>query len=378
VTGARGARGDKELRVLFLPDFSASNPYQRRLADALGRLGVTVSMRRAPRRDPLPILRAWLLQRRPQIVHLHWTHNYLGMSAEGDGDGRAAGPSRLATARFVFEVRLLRLLGVRTVWTVHNLGHHEGSPAAAREASAHRALVMASGAVICHCHAAEAAVADSYGLPRRVRTKLRVIPHGNYIGAYGPPVERADARRRLELPEDATVFLFLGAVRGYKGVAELIGAFRSLADPQARLVIAGKPHTAELAAELEGAAAADSRIELQLRFVPDADVAVLLGAADAVVAPFRAILTSGSVILAMSYGRAVVAPALGCLPEVVDANGGVLYEARDPSGLAEALVKAADSDLDAMGRHNLRAAQALDWMPIAAATKELYMDIDVA
>jgi glycosyltransferase involved in cell wall biosynthesis len=126
--------------------------------------------------------------------------------------------------------------------------------------------------------------------------------------------------------------------------------------------------------DLVAAASADPRIVLQLAFVPHAEVAALLGAADAVVTPFRSVLTSGSVILAMSYGRAIVAPALGCVPEVVDAAGAVLYEPNQPGALADALARAAASDLDAMGRHNLQVAQALDWTPIAAATKELYMD----
>lgn len=374
MTGAPGARGADPLRVLFLPDFSASNPYQRRLADALGRLGVSVSMHRAPRRDPLPILRAWLTHGRPAVVHLHWTHNYLGMSSEGGGEEGGAGPSRFATARFAGQLRLLRALRVRLVWTVHNLGHHEGSVSAPRETAAHRALILASGAVICHCRAAETAVADAYGLSPREQAKLHVIPHGNYIGAYGEPVQREEARRRLGMPEEATVLLFIGAVRAYKGIDELLAAFGGLADPQSRLVVAGKPHSAELAADLEAAATADPRIILRLGFVPDAEIAVLLGAADAVVTPFRSVLTSGSVILAMSYGRALVAPALGCIPEVVDAAGAVLYEANGPGSLAAALARATRSDLAAMGRHNLEAAQALDWASIAAATKELYMD----
>ena len=51
---------------------------------------------------------------------------------------------------------------------------------------------------------------------------------------------------------------------------------------------------------------------LALRYIPDAELQVWLRAADVVVLPFRDILTSGSAILALSFGRAVVAPALGC------------------------------------------------------------------
>ena len=43
-------------------------------------------------------------------------------------------------------------------------------------------------------------------------------------------------------------------------------------------------------------------------FVPDGEVQHYLLAADAVVLPFKEILTSGSAMLALSFGRPVVAP----------------------------------------------------------------------
>ena len=53
--------------------------------------------------------------------------------------------------------------------------------------------------------------------------------------------------------------------------------------------------------------------------------------------PFRDILTSGSAILALSHGRPVIAPAIGCLPETLPADAAILYDPDAPEALGAAL-----------------------------------------
>ena len=90
------------------------------------------------------------------------------------------------------------------------------------------------------------------------------------------------------------------------------------------------------------------------------------------VLPFRDILTSGSMILAMSFAKAVVAPALGCLPDTLAAGGGILVRPRRPWRAGDGAQGRARLDLEAMGARNLERARELDWGPIAAATEALY------
>ena len=352
--------GRGQLRVLFMPDWSSVNPYQKRLTRALREEGVWVR-RASPRRGPAPILRAWFRAGRPRVLHLHWTHAFLGNDP--------AGPGLLRRKRFLGELAVLRRLGVRIVWTLHNLGAHEGEQHAT-EMAVHRDLVLRSS-VIAHCEAAVDAALEAYQLDEGDRRRFRVIPHGNYLGSYKETVGRAAARAELGLEPDARVFLFVGAIRGYKGVDDLIAAFRALPDPAARLVVAGKPRD-DAADHLQKDAAADARITVMAKRVPKAQLGGLLNAADVVVLPFRDVLTSGSVILAMGFGRAIIVPRLGCLPETIPAEGSILYDASDPGGLAAALREALTRDLDAMGAHNRKAAEQLDWGPIARATIEVY------
>lgn len=354
--------GAARLRVLSLPDYSGNNPYQRLLAAGLAGEGVRSIRGRPGRRQPFPILRAWLRGGRPPVLHLHWTHEYLKGST---------GPTRIDRWRFLAQLRLLKRLGVRIVWTMHNLGGHEGSRHAS-EMAVHRELVGLADAVICHCGAAREAAIAAYGLGTAEAAKLRVVPHGSYVGAYPDAIAGADARARLGLPAQGPVLLFLGAVRGYKGTDDLVAAFGAVEDPSARLLIAGKPRGTGIEARLAAAAAADRRIVLALRYVADEELQVWLRAADAVVLPFREILTSGSAILALSFGRPVVAPALGCLPETVPQAAGVLYDPDAPGALAGALRRVLDGDLAAMGAAARARADELDWGQIAATTAALY------
>ena len=354
--------GGAPLRVLSLPDYRRDNPYQRLLADGLVGQGVESVGGRPGRRQPFPILLAWVRAGRPRVLHLHWTHEYLKGSA---------GPSRINRLRFLGQLRTLKRLGVRIVWTMHNLGGHDGIRHES-EMTVHRDLVRLADAVLCHCVAAREAAIRAYGLEAADAARLHVVPHGSYVGAYPDTVSRVDARARLGLPAAGPVLLFLGAVRGYKGTDELVAAFGAIADPAARLLIAGKPRGSGIEARLAGAAAADRRIVLALRYIPDAELQVWLAAADLVVLPFRDILTSGSAILALSFGRPVVAPALGCLPETVPPAAGVLYDPDAPDALGVAIREALAGDLAAMGVAARKRAEQLDWSTIAAATAALY------
>jgi beta-1,4-mannosyltransferase len=356
VNDAEAPGGEASLNVLFLPDYSRGNPYQRELAGELETRGVTVIGARAPKRNPLGL-------------HLHWTHAYLGQRASG----RHARWRVARATLFVAQLMTLRLARVRIIWTLHNLGIHEERPDDRLNVAIHRRLVRSSGAVIAHCEAAVRTAIATYDLGERDARKLHVIPHGSYVGVYGPPVDRAAARDRLGIPGDARLFVFVGAVRAYKGITDLIEAIRALpGDANARLIVAGRAFDGAEADAVRNVAGDDERITLRLEFIPDDDLPVLLGAADAVALPFRDILTSGSAILAMSYGRPVIAPSLGCLPETLPADGNLLYDADDEGGLRWALWRALTADLDELGERNLERAKELDWGGIAEATATLY------
>jgi len=105
------------------------------------------------------------------------------------------------------------------------------------------------------------------------------------------------------------------------------------------------------------------------------DVVSLSGVKRIVVAlPFRDILNSGSLFLAMSFGRCVVAPRLGSIPEVVNSEGLFGYDVENENGLADALAAALSSnDLLSRGAVSKSHAQGnYSWGDIGHKVKSFY------
>ena len=351
-------------RAILLPSYQW-NPYQRLLAQALGDAGIEATAVHQWS-ERAPILGAWLSHGRPDVVHIHWIHNFVG--------GRSGKPRRRDVRWFEWQLRLVKAFGARVVWTVHNLKSHEAEGDDAHDAAAHRCIIERADAIIFHCDYARDALVELYGASDAARARMHVLSHGSYVHQYDVDADQAAARRVLGLPAEGTVFAFVGSIRGYKNVGELLDAFMSVNElsPDDRLLISGKPLPKKLGRQLEKLAAEDRRIVLQLDRLPEDELSRTLRAADAVVLPFRDILTSGSAILALSHGRPVIAPAMGCLPGTLPADATFLYDPDADGALAGAMRDAAAADLGAMGQRARAYAETIDWRPIAEQTAALY------
>jgi glycosyltransferase involved in cell wall biosynthesis len=240
--------GATATRVILLPSYPW-NPYQRLLAKALDGEGISaVALASWPRRAPL--LGAWWANGRPDVVHVHWIHEFLG--------GSRGAPSRRTVRWFDWQLRILRALRVRIVWTVHNLEGHEAdgggraAEGARRDAAAHRAIIEHADAIILHCLAARDGLISRYEPSASARARMHVLPHGNYVRHYVVDLDPDQAREELDLGSGGPVFAFVGSIRGYKGVEELVRAFSGTPalGPAARLLICGKPLPARIGREL--------------------------------------------------------------------------------------------------------------------------------
>lgn len=348
-------RVETEPDVWFIP-FEATNPYQRDLARHLGTLNITVG----ERRNLAGIVRESFPKAGRAVMHLHWLPRF---NRGWRGWVRAL--------IYVGQLHLLRLLGRRIVWTVHNLYHHE-AVCRTTDQWVYRQLTGIADGMIAHSPAAREEVIQVFK-PKRPE-KIATIFHGNYLESYENVVGTAAARTALGVTDATVVLLFFGWVRPYKGVKEMIRAFRGLQGSGLRLVIAGQAHDSGFVQELEREAEGDERVIFRIGRVPDEEIQLYMNAADAVVLPYREILTSGAVILAMSFGRACIAPRIGCIPDLLDEHGAVLYDPEDGDGLTKSLQVAVDlaGCLAEMGERNLEKARAWGWDRVAAETAGLY------
>ncbi|WP_115865052.1 glycosyltransferase family 4 protein [Halorussus litoreus] len=350
------------MNVLLLANEDGMNPYATQLAAGLEAHGHDVSF---SYRTVLPLLSGYY-ESDPDVIHFQWIRKFVL------DDSLVLTLVRIA--QFFLELVVLRLVSdAPIVWTVHNRREHKGRWPTVERRVKHAFATTFCDRVIVHCSAAEDAVIEELGLPERVRRRVHVVPHGNYVDVYENSVTEAEARERLDLPADERVFLFIGSIRPYKQVPSLVAAFERADVGDARLVVAGKPWNDEVRARIESGAAGNDRIQTILDVIPGEEFQIYLNAADAVVLPFdERVLTSGSVVIAMSFGTPVVVPRVGCLPETVPEDGGILYDPAEPEALRRAIETAADADLDAQGRRSLAAARDADWPSVARRTERVY------
>ena len=328
-TTRRGVKSP--IRVGIYPYNPGYNPYQFLFANALEAAGLTVV--RIPPRKFLPL--DYALSFDVDILHLDWPHDlYLGRT-----------PLRRVVKRAMFTWGLRRLKKHAVVWTAHNLVAHD-SEDARYEARMIQRLIDVCDGVVSFSNVADAALRQQYDVPAHLCTK--VLHHGHYIDEYENTVTRASARAKLELPQDAVVVLAFGTIAKYKGFDALIQAFQAVAYEKTVLLIAGPAKDPDLLAQLQTLAARRQTSPVDIRVIPETidsqDVQVYFNACDIVALPFRSVLNSGSLLLAMSFGRCVIAPNIGSVPEIAYSPAHFGYDPATPDGLTDALRRALRDD----------------------------------
>jgi glycosyltransferase involved in cell wall biosynthesis len=351
-----------ELTVLMMPDFREGNPYQSLLSSAISDLGYKVSFPHGYRRI-FPLYRAMRQQGAPvNVLHLHWLTPYLR--------GKKLASYLIYALKLYVDVCLVRLSGARIVWTIHNRISHEAR-FPRLELWAMRRIARSASRVIVHSQAALAEVADELDFES---AKTAVIPHGHYRDVYHSAIDQRVAKRELGLPAESLVYLYFGLVRRYKNIEGLLSGWRENPNlpPGAVLVIAGETLEPEYGEEIRRLTQSRANVVAHLRHIPAEQVHLYFSAADVVVLPFHRMLTSGSLLLAMSFDKPVIAPRFDAIVEALGPAGEFLYDPLDDDGLRRALGMAARADLASQAQHTRRQCDEISWSTIAEMTIATY------
>ena len=251
-----------------------------------------------------------------EIVHFHIFH---------------PGPLEL------LNVVIARVRGFRVVATAHDVESFGGSFRGVA-----RMVYGLADKLIAHNNSSRRELVETLGLPADV---VDLVPHGNYIGSLGRLVSKGEARAKIGITREGPVLLFFGQIKEVKGLDLLIDAIPTVRArfPGLTLVIAGRSWRQDFSRymnKIEELDLARSCV-IHHRYIPDDDVSTYYCAADVVVLPYRRIYQSGVLLMAMSYGRAVVASDLEGMCEIV-AHGetGFLFRAGDPASLADVIIEA--------------------------------------
>jgi beta-1,4-mannosyltransferase len=334
IARVRAAGHDRPIVVALWP-LDAQNPFQALLTSRFEEAGlVPVGMDRlADLDDPvaLPALAALRGDGVEVVLHVHWLARVLrGAASYAEAWERAAA--------FLASLDAFQETGGRMVWTVHNVLPHDTKfpdvDLALRRALAERAdvvHVLSEGTV--------AAAAPLFDIPAE---KVLHVPHPAYLGVYPDEVSDADARRHYGLGLDDVVFGLVGHLRPYKGLDDLLDAFESLlaAPPDGRrrrLLIAGPPATDPSIEAVLARARAHPDVVVDARRIPAEELSIPLRASDVIVLPYRSSLNSGALLLALSFGRPVIAAASPHVSETVGPDASITFEPDDRDALAASL-----------------------------------------
>lgn len=308
---------------------------------------------------------SWLEQQRSthDVIHLNWLHAFYRRDD--------LTTTLKAYHDFAENLHLARRLGYRIVWTLHNLYPHE-RPFPKIDHLARLLVSDLADVTLAHCsHAAGLARERFYA------DDVRVVQHGNFIDVFPNHVTRAEARAQLELEADDFVYLFFGNARGYKSVESLIDAFAALGADDAVLGLMMRNAFDPAYGDQLAARAADNGGKVRVwtsDFFGNDEFQLYLNAADVVVLPFSEVLTSGSAITALGFGRPLIVPALGCLTELVDDSLGIAYDPSSPEALQQAMAQIRTRDINALGTGARARAESLDWRDIAGHIASIYRD----
>lgn len=334
--------------IAYLPYWPNSNPYQRLLYSEVESARIPCN---GIKGEDFTFQWLWSNRAKFRYIHLHWLY--------GVYDPQKSGLTRSKALLFIFKLLFSRFLGYKLLWTVHNLISHEPSNMKL-EVLVRKITARLVNHVIVHCNYAKSEILRLW---RIKKGKVVIIPHGSYVGYYPDIVSRSEARQRFGIADNEVTFLFFGMVRKYKGIESLIESFKKLkiTHPAIRLIIAGSP----LNYTIDDSAANDG-ISTYLRHIPDDEMQYFFKAADVVTLPYANVLTSGAAILAISFGKPVIAPAKGCLPELLNNEIGFLFDRNKDLFMAmtEAMGK---TDIASMGEQAMAHAKALSWKRIVNA-----------
>lgn len=338
-SGETAADTAPHFTVAMQPIALPSQPYLDGLVHGLRDAGISC----------VPVSAGLVLRGEADVLHFHWPE----FSIAGTGFNKWT-----RALRRLAQMRVARMRSMTLVATAHNAIPHDKSLT-----RFDRWYLDRFDRSIDHFFAmAESAVPDVQRLrPALAGTGWSHTRHGDYRWAFPDLACRDDCRAALEIADEGAVVSFVGAVRRYKGIPDLLSA---AAGVDATVIVAGGCADEDLADEIERASNQAGNARLMLRHLTDDELVQTVRASDLIVLPYRQVLNSGSAILALSLGRPVLLPDTPTFAELAAEVGSSWVHLYSGAKVVEADITAAL----AAPRNDQPDLSLYDWEPVTQMT----------
>ncbi|WP_109312894.1 glycosyltransferase family 4 protein [Ruegeria sp. AU67] len=319
------------INVVNIP-YGNKNPYQSMMYSAcMPEFSLTPS-----RGAPLTNFARADFQPDQGIIHIHWDDR-LFPEPETEDQAPIFNSAREGLRRY-------RANGGRVIWTIHNQFAHSKGSETEYFRQTRRELAQIADVIHVHTRHARQHMIDEYDANPK---KLRLIPHPSYLGVYEPTDQTLN---RPLAPRVQTRFLVFGAMRGNRELDRLQLAAKKLASRgyDFQLSVVGRVFRSgqKLARQMD----ANPNVSVVAGRVPNDEVPVFFSQAHAYLLPSTTTFTSGTAMLAQSFGLPIIGPDIDPHKQTTPEEcHNLLYPAQHPRGLIRMmrnLIQMSDEELE--------------------------------
>ena len=268
---------------------------------------------------------------RPDFIHFDWIESYYIR--------RNKIFSYLNLPSFFLQIFICKyLLRIKLAWTIHNILPHDRSNIRFKQF-----VLRSFGQVVNFIRVLSPESVEYFVSKFNVsKEKVYFIGFGDYINYYHNDISKADARKLLGIPENIKVLLTLGSIKKYKGIPGYLRKMQEIKNDDILIIIAGKCIDPNL--EMEIRAIKDDRIQFINSFINREDIE-----------------NSGSVVMAMGFKKAIVAPRPNVLNDRLKFQKELLFTPETFTTIVDYAIKTPSEVLYGYGENNYKQLKEYSW-----------------
>lgn len=333
-------------KVVYLPPVSIKNPYQSLMVKGLRENKNLIVIKGYSSRY-IGILLSSIIYR-PQYIHFDWINKYYLK--------KYSITTIISSLWFLIQIVIItKLLRTEVVWTMHNLSPHDSKQLKINEI-VQKLFIKNCKWIRVFSTLTISRIANKFNISKN---KIISVPEGSYVDYYPNEITRIEARKKMRIGREK-MFLYIGTIKPYKGIIDLIKIFSKINDDNIKLIIAGKVTNRTYLKKITQLIDNNNSIKLVNQFIDPNALQIFFNAADAVILPFKNIENSGSAILAMGFKKIIITPNLGVLPDRLKNQKEFLYT----NDLMEKIYKVLSmnyKDIEKIGQKNFIELKNYNW-----------------
>ncbi|MDO9045582.1 MAG: glycosyltransferase [Methanobacteriaceae archaeon] len=306
------------------------------------------------------------------IIHFHWIEGFfIGF----DPEKRNIITIFMRTCLYLSFLTFLKIIKKKIVITLHNVESHDQVYPYLERKIFKLSLNIADN-IIVHNSYGKIKAQDMYNIES---SKFHIIPMGNYSNFYPNYINKAKSREILEIPKNKFVISFVGNIKEYKGIEDLLKVLDNILvnNNSIHIIIAGKCIDKELCENIQSFEKKHKYLStIKLDYIDDEKLQIYINASDIGILPYKRITNSAILMLFMSFYKPVIVPSLEPIKELIGDNC-IYYEPSSKNDLEEKIKRAESGlyNLNNISKNLIDVTKNNNWNNIAFKTIKIYKNL---